>query len=355
LAKTIIHIIDSLTTGGAEILLKNTVSLLKDCHHVIIFLYPDETLVPQFDEDVEFFCVRHRGWSSIARTTKEIKKIIKSKDPVLVHSHLFVSTICARLATPRRIPLFNTLHSVYSIDAFEKNRMSVWVERLTLKKRHFLIGVSDYVLKDYLRFVPFKGKTFVLYNFLPQDHFKRVEYKQQSGILKCVAVGTLKEAKNYPYLLRVFSNLKSELIALDIFGDGNLRAQLQKSIDDNNLPVTLLGTVADIKEKLLDYDLFIQVSEHEGFGLSVIEAIGSGLPVLLSDIPVFREITRGYAHFLPLDNDAIASERLRTLINDVEVRRGFIQTSFEYCASMYNERQYIKNLLSIYNEATSKN
>ena len=69
-----------------------------------------------------------------------------------------------------------------------------------MKKRHTLIAVSDYVLIDYLRFVSFKGKRFVLYNFLPEDYFKKVECGTGNAPCKCIAVGTLKEAKNYPYL-----------------------------------------------------------------------------------------------------------------------------------------------------------
>ena len=348
----IIHIIDSLTTGGAEMLLKNTVNILGEYEHCIVFLYPRNEMMKEFEGRVEFICLEHKNWSSLLSTVRSLKKIIKEKQPLLVHSHLFVSTICARLAMSREIPLVTSLHSTYSIDAFQKNRKSIWAERFTLKGWHNLVAVSNYVLQDYLKYVPFKGEKFVLYNFLPTEAFEIKNHTETGTTLKCVAVGNLKEAKNYFYLLDLFACAKDLRITLDIYGEGALRDPLQQKIDSENLPVKLCSNTHDVLGVIEKYDLFIQASSHEGFGLSVIEAMARCIPVLISDIPVFHEITGNHAHFFPLDNKAAAATVLKTMLADGSERRKHVQQAFDYCLRNYSVDIYKQKLLSIYEAAT---
>jgi glycosyltransferase involved in cell wall biosynthesis len=349
----IIHIIDSLATGGAEVLLKNSVNNLPGWKHTIVYLYPINELANEFKGDVSFICIDHQGWKGLLSSVSKLKKIINTQMPLLVHSHLLKSTLCARLGTPRKIPLVTTIHSTYSIDAFKKNRISVWMERLTIRNRHAIIGVSRYVLEDYLGFIPFKGKSFVLYNFLHDSSF----YQGTESVgrnLKCVAIGNLKEAKNYDYLLDIFLNLKGSDISIEIYGEGGLRKQLQERIELETLSVKLCGKVAAIHTVFQNYDLFIQASTHEGFGISVIEAMAASLPVFISDIPVFREIAGTHAHFFSLSDAGAAAEILKKFKDNSSLRNEHVQKAYDHCRQHYSEKTYRKRLLEIYNDVTSQ-
>jgi glycosyltransferase involved in cell wall biosynthesis len=351
--KRIIHVIDTLARGGAEMLLKNSVNNMPDWQHTIVHLFPITDMEKEFTGDVSFICIDHKGWKNILSSVSKIKKIIKAEKPLLVHSHLFTSTVCARLATPAKIPLLTTLHSTYSIDAFEKNRFSLWMEKMTIRNRHVLIGVSRYVLEDYLHFIPFKGKSFVLYNFLPDSFFHQRDH-HNNELLKCVAIGNLKEAKNYPFLLDVFSVLKNAGITLDIYGEGAMRDQLQERINQEELPVNLCGKVMDVETIIPTYDLFLQSSIHEGFGISVIEAMAACLPVFISDLPVFREITGAHAFFFSLADPAAAGEKLQEFKNNLLLRNQHVQQAYEHSRQHYSEKTYRKRLLAIYNDVTSQ-
>lgn len=353
--KVIVHVIDSLNTGGAEILLKNTVNLLKEFKHIIVYLYPGHELVKEFEGEVIFICLEHKGWLQMHSTVWGLQKVIKTNKPILVHSHLFVSTLCARLALPKNIPLCSTIHSTYSIDAFNKNRLSVWAEKVTLNRRHVLIGVSKYVLDDYMKYVSFKGKSFVLYNFMPELSFQFKGKRPPIKELHCIALGTLKEAKNYHYLLDLIAQLKVFSVTLDIYGDGPMRESLQERIDKEGLPVRLCGKVKEVHLLFERYNLLIQASVHEGFGISVTEAMAAGLPILLSDIPVFREITKEKAHFFPLHDVHKAASILLELKENAEQRNKFILEAFQFARQAYTQETYINRLFQIYNEVTSRN
>jgi glycosyltransferase involved in cell wall biosynthesis len=348
LAKTILHIIDTLERGGAEVLLKNTLPLLSEYQHVVVYLSGTGALKSEFLQGTMFYCLDHEGWRNFPETVVKLKAIIKEQGPILIHSHLFVSTVVARIATPKSVPLFTTLHSTFSIDAFQKNKKSLWIERLTLRKRHILIGVSKYVLDDYLNHVSFRGKRFVLHNFLPDDFFQCQITQPPLNGLKCIAVGNLKEAKNYNYLLEIFSKLKHTDITLDIFGEGTIKEQLQKEIDDNHLPVRLLGKATNTKDLFNSYHLFVQASSHEGFGISVIEAMAARLPVLISDIEVLREISSGNAHFFPLDSQLEAADVFIRLQNDPVERIKHVEAAFDFCRLYYSSKVYKQKLSFIY-------
>ncbi len=349
----IIHIIDSLKKGGAEILLKNTIDLLPEYDHLVIYFQKDNDFHTQFNTSCRLKYLEHQGWGQIFRTIRALRRTIKNEKPFIVHSHLFLSSLLGRLATPKNISLVNTLHSVYSVDAFKKNKKSLWAERRTLKRHHTLIAVSKFVLDDYLSFVPFKGKRFVLHNFLPDIFF---ECKNNRGVrngnLKCIAIGNLKEAKNYNYLLKIFDLIKDMPISLDIYGDGNLKGELCKTIEDKKLNIRLRGIADNIKSTLGGYDLFIQASEHEGFGLSVIEAIASKLPVFISDIPVFREITDSHAHFFPLNDARETAAILENISLKESLLYKHIENSYEYSRKKFSQETYKKKILDIYSNIT---
>ncbi len=346
----VIHIIDTLNMGGAEILLKNVVNALQDWQHVVVFLTPPNSLANEFKGEVCFICLHHGGWKHSWRTIQRIKTVIKDFKPDLVHSNLLIASIFARLATPANLPLINTLHSIYSLDAFRKGKKSLWCEKLTLKKRHILIAVSNFVLQDYLAYVPFKGRCFVLYNFLPDEHLQKKATPQTRDVLRCVAVGNLKEAKNYMYLLEVFAHLPNCTVHLDIYGEGPLRGIMEQKINEQSLPVVLKGQHNDPVNIFKNYDLFLQASSHEGFGLSVIEAMATGLPTFLSDIPVFREITGGYAHFFPLQNAAEAARLLEQLQANEKLCE-FVSAGYDWCKRQYNAAAYKEQLVGIYKKA----
>lgn len=348
----IIHVINDLSIGGAELLLSNTIRLLPDFEHIVVYLFSGADLTENFrQQGVELISLRHKSWRSMFVSSRRLNTIIREKKPLLVHSHLFQATICARLAVPASVPLVSTIHSLYSKDLFEKSVKSLLVARLTLKKRHTLIAVSDCVMKDYLSYVHFKGKHFILHNFLPDSVFQKRNDRLAGDVVKFVAVGNLKEAKNYYYLLEIFKHLKDAKISLDIYGKGTLHEKLKAYIDREGLNVKLCGSMNYTSPQLGQYDFFIQASSHEGFGLSVLEAMACDIPAILSDIPVFRETTNNLASFFPLDNAGKAAEIIKATLSNKEPYV-VCRRAFDYAKHNYSGGSYREKLLDIYKEIT---
>jgi len=152
-----------------------------------------------------------------------------------------------------------------------------------------------------------------------------------------LAVGTIQPRKNYPRLLEAYARVIREgqtLPPLLIVGqrgwqfEGVMELPRRLQIETR---VTFAGHLEDAEVALLMRSslLLAAVSTGEGFGLPLVEAMYSGLPVLASDIPPFREVGGNAALFVnPLSIADIAAG-LSRLVRDsarrqelVEVGRG---------------------------------
>jgi glycosyltransferase involved in cell wall biosynthesis len=350
-------IIDTLKKGGAEMLLVGILAQLNIKFEVILV-----TLSAECDFNEAYIICRHRynlGFKrkiSLATCVLKLKKIIKKHAPDLVHSHLVYSSVVARCACLHRIPVLYSIHGELSKNDFNNSKILAFLERNTIRKNHSLIAVSDAALSDYKKTISKPNKTFVLPNFIGDEYLKQSvkrNFKPRHS-LKLVSVGNFKAAKNYEYLIQSFTYLKELPVSLNIYGNINsaVYSKLQGEIDRDELKIILNGRLENVQKELLNYDLFVMSSKNEGFGMAAIEAMASGLPLLLSDLPVFHEVTFGNALFFHIKNPM----SFATLIKEIfEGKYNLNQLSvkgFEI-AKQYNKEKYLSNLYSIYDEILS--
>lgn len=124
----------------------------------------------------------------------------------------------------------------------------------------------------------------------------RDEYKLSENTIIMGHVGKLYAAKNHKFLIDVFKEYKkiNSLSKLFLAGDGQLRDDLEKYADENNIinDVVFLGMKDNINELLQGFDLFVFPSLYEGLGMALIEAQASGLPCFAStNVPLETKIT----------------------------------------------------------------
>lgn len=100
-------------------------------------------------------------------------------------------------------------------------------------------------------------------------------------------VGRLAPVKNIPFAIQLIGRLRQRMpdAVLIIVGDGSLKPVLEQMVQKSNLEdaVHFLGLKADPENYYQAFDVMLLPSFEEGFPVSAIEAMSSGLPVLLSD------------------------------------------------------------------------
>jgi glycosyltransferase involved in cell wall biosynthesis len=138
----------------------------------------------------------------------------------------------------------------------------------------------------------------VVQNGIPVNSIRR-EKRTNQGIFRIVQVARLAHNhKGQDLLIQAVAKIRDQYptmdFSLDLIGDGDSRGFLEGMVRELGLNkvVTFRGTLprSQIYEELCQYDLLVQASRYEGFGLAVVEAMAAGVPVLVSDLEGPREI-----------------------------------------------------------------
>lgn len=351
----ILHIINTLGTGGAEVLLRDTVASLHQYDHVICYLYGPDELVTSFVPH-PVYKLHHEGWKDFNSSVAKLKSIIEIHDVAIVHAHLLDATIISRQAVPDHVKYFFTIHNILSKDAFDASRLARIAEQFTYKKDQYIISVSREALKDYQKSIGIKGPSFILYNYVHQKYFD-LDYDYDQDIESCfklVAVGNLRRQKNYPTILKALGLLKDFPVSLDIYGSGDMHDELQAIISNENVNARLMGRSEDVSKVLLKYHAYIMGSLFEGFGIAPMEAMAAGMPVILSDLDVFRELAEDVPRYFNPDDPSSIADAIRF------VRENWMEMKFramrgkKLVHGKASKDVYLNRLVEIYNHEEVK-
>jgi glycosyltransferase involved in cell wall biosynthesis len=348
----VLHVIDSLGRGGAETLLVGVIKATPELNHVIVSLKP----LNEFSEELtgyKIYFLNVQWYHSLPKIVYQLKQIIVQNKVDVVHAHLFWSIIASRLACPRNTRLINSYHAVlYGQTSGKYPFYARLLDKFTYYNKVITLCVSDEVRKNIKENIGIKQNVYVLHNFIENEFYNNFPLKQKkAGLLKFVAVGNLKKDKNYEVILEAFTKLNvhaKDAICLDIYGKGPLLEDLLNKCREKNISnIHLKGSVRNISEVLLGYDVYIISSTSEGFGLAVIEAMAVGLPAIVSDIPTLREVTGGYAlYFDPLSADDLTQKISLLLSGSVDVAT--LAEQGHAFAKKYTKKSYLKELLHFY-------
>jgi glycosyltransferase involved in cell wall biosynthesis len=354
--KTIIHVIYHLGRGGAETMLVQVLKELPEYNNIVVTFYENNHFKNELVCAVHI-CLNKRSLWWLPLAAFNFRKIIKNFKPNLVHSHLPIPNFMARLGTPRNIPLISTIHTSVSSAVDYKKWHIRFLDKFTYKiRKSIVIAVSEFALNDYFDFLKLKPfKKQVLHTFVNDNIFTTKTTQKKTGQkFKLISVGALRQGKNYDFLIEAIGRLKSQNIELYIFGTGPLYEELNTKIKSLSLPIFLKGQVKNIQEVLPDYDLFVMPSRFEGFSLSVLEAMAMRLPLLLSDIPSFKEQCGDCATYFDLSHTSDFNEKLNYLIEHPEVRSEKASRGFERVTHNFTLARHMTDLKEIYFNALNE-
>ncbi len=131
-----------------------------------------------------------------------------------------------------------------------------------------------------------------------------------------LSVSRLVRHKNHATLLRAAAQLGVGP-TVRIIGQGPEAGRLRRLARELDVHLALTDTWAsdqDIVEAYRAADLVVAPSRFEGFGLTPMEGLAMGLPVLASDIPPHREFLGSAVRFFPPDDDAVLAREMAAIL-----------------------------------------
>jgi glycosyltransferase involved in cell wall biosynthesis len=204
----------------------------------------------------------------------------------LVQSHLLSGNLYASVAGwLARVPVVCTFHGHVDIDPSlprANAKLSV-INRCASR----IVFVSDSIRRAYLeRYPKVADKSVVIHNGVDCEHFKPNRSERSAPALSLLAVGNIRKAKSYHVMLHVAAKLRDAGIpfhlriagwALPPLYDELLALRAELGLEPL---VTFLGYVSDPAQLFQSADLYLSTSSSEGFSLTTVQAMATGLPVI---------------------------------------------------------------------------
>jgi len=183
-----------------------------------------------------------------------------------------------------------------------------------------IICVSNYEKSLVLRrFKIDEEKVVVIPNGINLEEFKNLKKKRKCGDCKIILyVGRLEKYKGVQHLIKALPKLDEDVV-LEIVGKGPYKQSLIKLAKklslENRVKFYQDLRREELLQKYVDADLFVLLSKHEAYGISVLEALASGTPCVVANTSALREFVDGENCF-GIDYP-IALERLASLVRNV--------------------------------------
>lgn len=297
--KKLVHLLWGLPVGGVENMLVDIVNRQVRQHEVHIFVINDlfdKELLLRIDSRCKVhFMGRTRGSKSPVFALR-MNRLLLHIRPDIVHYHASELKRFVWLRAESVITIHNThLPTAYYSDS------------------DTLVAISKAVQEDVRKRSGFD--SVLLENGVDVTGVQvRTDYTRKN--FRLVQVGRLFHSqKGQDILISALEQLVYQegmvQLRLDFIGEGDSQDYLEQLVAQKNLGryISFLGKKdrTFIYAHLKDYDLFVQPSRYEGFGLTVVEAMSARVPVLVSENEGPMEIIDGgrYGSFFkkedPLD------------------------------------------------------
>ncbi len=356
----VLHIIDSLGLGGAQILVKGFFEAQQDNRLIHLFSLRERTITIQVDHPhVERYSSTRKF--SLKPLLALRSYILRNKIEVL-HCHLFRSQVFGFLLKKlwfKDVKLVFHEHGRALRKGFV-NRIFLRLAKRLVDKFIAVSRATAQVLMDLAGIAP--SQITVISNFYDQNRFKpstigesdRINARTEFGISResfvIGFVGRLNEVKGCEYLLRAMSQL-DQGVQLLIAGDGPLIEYLKQVVKDLAVEdrVTFLGFLEDTTPLYSILDLLVVPSRSESFGLSVIEGQAMGVPVIASRVGGLSEVVEDGVTgllFAPENADDLV-EKIRCLMQDDALRARIQNAAFE-SVKRYTLRNHLDQTNKLY-------
>lgn len=278
-------------------------------------------MADKFKSD-SFLNLRLNTFEDFLRNFSKLIRVIGDSD--VVHSHHTFSSIIVSLYKilfiGRGKLFFCTVHRDYRT-ASKMTALIFFL--LVFPFRDKIICNSNATMSSLPWYVKrfFPNKIKVVYNGINLSNIScSINFPLKK--LHLIAVGRLVADKDQITLIKMCSVLTKRKIDyhLTICGGGPLEGLLRQEIIKRGLSgsVSLLGNLSrsDVYKNLFNSCVYLSTSITEGFGNSNIEAMASGCPVVISDIPVHTEIMDCQKLKFPVGDYVELSNKITKLVND---------------------------------------
>lgn len=364
----IAHLIDSLYWGGAQ-KLEVTFAAQARAHafpFTLVSLRRDENTPIPSELDAlgaRIFLFPSRRLLDPMRIARLVR-FVRRERLSLVHTHLLyaniIGAIVGRLAG---VPVVSTLHSA-GTDARKDHALKLTLEGWTLRfLTQRVVAVGDVVANAHAARLGGRSVS-IIPNAVdiptPLAPAERTVIREQvigdASRPVMIAVGRLTAAKGYLDLLDAFDLVHREHpnAVLLIVGAGDMQREIKARIQSLGVDARLLGARNDVPRLLAASDLFVSSSHWEGLQLTLLEAMASGLPVVVTSVgEAPRVLTDSNGVLVPPREPVELARAINGLLDDPARARALGEQARLDVTRRFNAAVWFERHIALYRELAS--
>jgi glycosyltransferase involved in cell wall biosynthesis len=375
----VLFVIDGLGTGGAERSLSELLPFLRDAgiRATVVTFYERRGV----DDAVrsQGFDVRRVGASRLPGRVIDVRRMIKSEGIDVVHTTLHRATLVGRLAAAGTgVPVLTSLvntpydHSRRDRTAVARWRLSIAhaADRVTARRTSHFHAISDAVAQDARAGLGIRAPDITV---IPRgrssarlgepDQSRRRTVRDALGLAPdqpvLLAVGRQEEQKGHRYLVEAMDHVLASVpdaVLLLAGREGHATPQIQAALRRISAPesVRVLDHRDDVGDLLAATDVFVFPSLWEGLGGALIEAMAMALPVVASDLAVFREFVEdgpeGNGVLVPPQDPAALARAIVELLHDPDRRAAMGRRSREIFEARFTLEAIAPRMIQLFRE-----
>jgi len=368
----IAYLLGSLNRGGTETLLLDVFrNAEKNCLDAIGIYRKKGDLEYEFIESGVKMYRLSVGKNLIAYLI-QLRKLLIESETTVAHAQQPIDALYARLACiGTKIKIILTLHGY----DFTTKKFSSFILRFIIKRTNVNIFVSEaqqihyqqkYRLKSKKQQVVYNGISFEKLNVFAYQHALsqpmsnlRDELSISSNTLLLGMVGNFVPGRNQMIICRFLKGLKAENVDFHLVFVGGRDKKLPHLYDDcvdfckqNDLKqnVSFLGSRNDVPDILKQLDTFVYATDHDTFGIAVVEAMAVGIPVFVNDWEVMTEITENgkYVTLYKSNDEVDLLQQFMVFLQDRETYKDKAREAACFVSEKYSIEKHIENLKHVY-------
>lgn len=357
------YFIGSLNRGGAEMLTLDICRKKVLAPFEIMIVYRNEgNLTDDYVKTgVPLHRVKPRNRIRLIKYMWEMRRMLLQEKVDIIHCQTSYNAVLAVLFT-----IFTGIKVVSAFHGFDFNKSPKFYKWLVMRLSDKLIFVSGYQRDYYLSLNTFCNpeKCEVVYNGVDFSKFdiSCPEFPQgmeHTAPIKMAMIGSFNSGRSQRYVCDAICIMKNQgIIEFEFYfvggkcaGEEYLYEECVNYCAKNNLTnVHFLGGRNDVPAILRHVDCFVYSTVTDTFGIAVVEAMSQGIPVIVNDWKVMREITSDGEWailYKTADAEALANT-MAEMINNLPSYKEKAVSLAETIKQNYSIESHIDNLYNIY-------
>ena len=369
-----LHIIPSLRKGGAERLVIDIVTELLKQENVSVKLVLFQNEIEYDISEIRAHVIIIESFFHLVVLRKntfqctELNTFIASFQPNIIHTHLFDAEVVPRLNKLDSCKYFSHAHwntkeikrprfaQLFSRKGLIDFYVYLYMVNIYRNCKNNFITISEHTTTFYKKNLPtFGNQIYFLRNAILLHKFMLISNRhiEDSPKMRIVTVGSLNDRKNQSFQIDIAIELKKLGVDfyLSIIGDGPIKEILQDKINQFALndSVCLVGNTNHVEQHLMENDVFLHTAKYEPFGLVLVEALASGLPVVAYSAGGSDEIIKNGFNGYKITNldPVVFAEEIINLYLDKSIYSRLSKNAVATSQS-YDIKPYVEQLLKLY-------